>query len=741
MGIAAEGGFKMKVVDSKLAFIVMALLCVACATASSEDGLVLHMRFDQGTINNGVATDVSGQGNDGLVTGDPQVVEGVLGDALVFDGIDDFIEVSLQPSITFEQGDSFSVMAWIKTSVHPSLNDGIVGNYRTTTDQCWTVLANDVAGGVTLFLRDVGRAHTSRLDSPDPINTDTWIHVAGVRDQQTKEAYLYVDGEVVVSMPDETENINSGQSIWIGDHLNRYYDGLMDDVRLYNYALGKTEVLAAMEGSEGYPYALGPDPKDGTLIKSTWVTLSWSPGDSAVSHDVYLGEDYDEVSEATKNSEAFRGNQTDTFYVAGFPGYAYPDGLAPGTTYYWRIDEVNEADPNSPWKGDIWSFSIPPKTAYNPIPADGAQFVEPNDLVLKWTPGFGAKLHTVYFGDSFDNVRDASGGAPAGVTTYEPGPLEREKVYYWRVDEFDAAATYTGDVWSFTTPGAVGNPQPAYDAEDVGMNATLSWTPADSAASHQLYFGADMDAVRNADTSAPEYVGPKALGAETHDPGLLDADTSYYWRVDEVDDQGNISTGPIWIFTTGAYLLVDDFESYTDDDPNNEAIWQTWIDGFGVPDNGAQVGYLMPPYAEQTIVHGGLQSMPLFYTNEGGVTNSEATLTLTSPRDWTVAGVSELSVWFRGASGNAADPLYVAVSNSAGASAIVAQDDPEAAMIRSWTQWRIPLQGFADQGINLTNVDKIAVGVGSKGGVAVGGSGTLYVDDIRLYPPTQETQE
>jgi hypothetical protein len=83
----------------------------------------------------------------------------------------------------------------------------------------------------------------------------------------------------------------------------------------------------------------------------------------------------------------------------------------------------------------------------------------------------------------------------------------------------------------------------------------------------------------------------------------------------------------------------------------------------------------------------------------------------------------------------------VAVSNSAGASAIVAQDDPEAAMIRSWTQWRIPLQGFADQGINLTNVDKIAVGVGSKGGVAVGGSGTLYVDDIRLYPPTQETQE
>jgi hypothetical protein len=226
-----------------------------------------------------------------------------------------------------------------------------------------------------------------------------------------------------------------------------------------------------------------------------------------------------------------------------------------------------------------------------------------------------------------------------------------------------------------------------------------------------------------------------ALDAESYDPGLLDVDTAYYWRVDEVDAQGNVLEGPIWVFTTGAYLLVDDFESYTDDDPNNEAIWQHWIDGFGVPDNGSQVGNLIPPYAEQTIVHGGAQSMPLFYTNEGGVTNSEATLTLTTPRDWTEGGVTELSVWFRGISSNAADPVYVSVSNSAGTPAIVANDDPTAATLSKWAEWRIPLQAISDQGISLGNVDKIAVGVGSNGGVAVGGSGTLYVDDIRLYRP------
>jgi hypothetical protein len=126
--------------------------------------------------------------------------------------------------------------------------------------------------------------------------------------------------------------------------------------------------------------------------------------------------------------------------------------------------------------------------------------------------------------------------------------------------------------------------------------------------------------------------------------------------------------------------------------------------------------------------------MPLSYVNDAGVTNSEATLPLTAPRDWTIAGVGELSIWFRGNSANATDPLYAAISNSAGAPAVVAHDDPDAATRTAWKQWRISLQAFADQGINLTNVDKIAIGLGSKSGMAsAGGSGTMFIDDIRLY--------
>ncbi len=480
------------------------------------------------------------------------------------------------------------------------------------------------------------------------------------------------------------------------------------------------------------PYPRHPDPPDGGILRDVWVNLGWTPGDFASSHDVYFGDHFENVNNGT--GDTFYGNQTSTEFIVGFPGYPYPEGLVSGTTYYWRVVEVNDLHPKSPWRnGPVWSFSVAPKTAYYPSPADGAEFVGPEAVELSWQAGLGGVLHTVYFGDRFNVVNNAAGGIPQGPKTYNPGPLEREKVYYWRVDEFDAVAMHKGDVWTFTTPGAVGNPQPEYEATDVGMNTMLRWTPADSAASHQLYFGTEEASVRNADTGAPEYKGSNALGAEIYDPGLLEADTPYYWRVDEVDAQGNTSTGPLWSFTTGAFLLIDDFESYTDDDTAGQAIWQTWIDGFGVADNGAQVGNLMPPYAEQTIVHGGAQSMPLLYTNEAGVTNSEASLTLSAPRDWTQASVAELSLWFRGSSGNAAEPLYVAVSNSAGAPAVVAYEDAGAAQMGRWTPWNIALQAFADQGINLANVDKIAIGLGSKAGVASSvGSGTMYIDDIRL---------
>ena len=716
-----------------------------------------------------------------------------------------------------------------------------------------------------------------------------------------------------------------------------------------------------IESSKPLVEATKPDPEDGSILADTWVSLSWRPGELAVSHDVYLGDNFDDVNDGTET--AFQGNQTDSFFVAGFPGFPYPDGLVPGTTYYWRIDEVNDAEPNSPWGGDVWSFSIPTNKAHDPSPADGARFVMA-DVELSWTAGFGAKLHAVYFGDDLGDVNSAEGGPPRAITTSMPaGPLEPEKTYYWRVDELNPPVTHKGDVWSFSTvpdlpiadpnllcwwkfdedaggtaldhsghgqhgalegdtqwvDGMVGgalefdgtgdrvvddtaasylndldaitvcmwiksdlvgtnkgfingedpdagdnfvtmrydvagangggtnvlkmavtstegeqqlessnsaqttdwqhvamawasgqqlafyidgrlnaptdnypattgtttgctkliigagsndagggwdgliddvriydkvltaeeitevmrgepdlawNPSPANrSTPDIKQATPLGWSPGDRAAQHHVYFGTDKDAVDNADASDTSgiYRGRQNPASYVPTEGVEWGGGPYYWRVDEFNTDGTIAKGRIWSFTVADFLLVDDFEAYTDNDAEGEAIWQHWLDGYGVATNGSQSSYPLPPYAEKTIVQGGRQSLPLQYDNTAGAVNSEVELKLTSPRDWTEQGITELSLWFRGDPGNATEPLYVAISNATGAPAVVPRSDPGAANIDTWTEWVIPLQAFADKGINLANVDKIAIGLGTTGGAAAGGSGVMYIDSIGLF--------
>jgi len=491
------------------------------------------------------------------------------------------------------------------------------------------------------------------------------------------------------------------------------------------------EYVAGIEpGASPKVKATAPEPADGAIHPDTWVNLSWKPGIHAITHDVYFGDNLEDVNNGAEGT--FVGNQAGTFIIAGFPGYPYPDGLVPGATYYWRIDEVNDADPNSPWKGDLWSFGIPPKTAYFPNPADSAESVNPN-AELSWTEGFGSILHTVYFGDNFDDVNNATGGLPQGTMTYNPGTLKMAKTYYWRVDEFDVVETHKGGVWSFTTEGAVESLDPVNGAVDVTQTPILTWSPGVNGTSHEVYFGTDKEAVKNADTGSPEYKGSGNLGSESYDPGQLEWGTTYYWRIDEASNVHADSpwTGPLWSFTTANFLIVDDFESYNDLDevePGSNRIYIAWTDGYDNPAiNGSIVGHTDPPFAEQTIVHGGSQSMPLAYDNAVG--KSEATMTLTSNRDWTVNGINTLTIWFRGNTANAAEPMYVALNGNA----VVTHDNPDAAQIASWTAWNIELTRFADQGVNLANVNTITIGFGNKNNPVAGGSGMVFFDDIRLY--------
>ncbi|MEJ2703551.1 MAG: LamG domain-containing protein [Sedimentisphaerales bacterium] len=706
--------------SKQLTCFIIFLLGLSVCISPAQARLIHHWKLDENTDAGATVAVDSVGGLNGDIEGATSA-PGRLGGALSFDGADDVVTVD--GFIPPEQG---TVAFWINPAMAKS-KERILG----------------AGGDYEVWLRSNGELKNELFDGGSTtvgtgagaLNANEWNHVATTYDAATTGVEIYLDGELRASGLANAPSTPTDTTLLFGHRggaaAGEHYGGLLDDVRIYDNILSATEVGTL--ASPPRMIARDPIPADGAMYEDTWVSLSWTPGDFAVSHDVYVGDDFHDVNDATNESKTFRGNQTATFYTAGFPGYAYPDGLVAGTTYYWRIDEVNDSEPNSPWKGGVWSFSIPPKTAYDPDPADGAEFVGPEDVTFTWTPGFGAKIHMIYLGDNYDDVNSATEGAQVGAASYSPGPLESEKVYYWRVDESDGISTYKGDVWAFTTPGAAGNPRPANGAVDVVHSVVLAWTPADTANSHEIYFGTDREAVKNATSASPEYKGTKALGSESYDPGTLDWDATYYWRVDAVYNAGPVK-GLVWSFTTADFVVVDDFESYTDDDTTGQAIWQTWIDGFGLDDNGAQAGYLLPPYCERTIVHGGTQSLPLLYNNEGDVTNSEATLPLSTNRDWTTGGAGELSLWFRGDSANAAEPLYVALANSAGSPAVVAQDDADAAQARSWTRWVIPLQAFADKGIDLTNVDKITIGLGTKAGVAgPGGSGAIYIDDIRLY--------
>ena len=287
------------------------------------------------------------------------------------------------------------------------------------------------------------------------------------------------------------------------------------------------------------------------------------------------------------------------------------------------------------------------------------------------------------------------------------------------------------------------SPDPHNGAVEVIQPLILRWVAGVSAMHHDIYFGEDEEAVANATTlSLGIYRGQRPAEITTYDPGPLEWDKTYYWRIDEINeaDPNSLWKGDVWSFTTADFILIDDFEDYNDYPPDE--IFSTWIDGYNVPENGAIVCYCdmacwWCSRCNPKPVHGGAQSMDIRYDNSGPAYYSEATKTLVYPRDWTEEGVGVLSLWLYGDPNNDAERMYVALNGNA----VVYHDNPDAALIDTWTEWKIDLQEFAAKGVNLANVNTISIGFGDKNNIKAGGSGLVFFDDIRLYRPAPSEPE
>ena len=337
--------------------------------------------------------------------------------------------------------------------------------------------------------------------------------------------------------------------------------------------------------------ATNPNPVDNAVNVSVDADLSWSAGSGAISHNVYFGTNLNDVTNTVrlagdvngdgvvdwndvqilgqqwltdpfgldpsgdldgnnntdvidfsvvaadwrKQSDAiFKSNQTETTFD--------PGTLINEMTYYWRVDEVNA---NGTVTGAVWSFTVLtaslPGQASEPSPADSAIDVDVN-ADLSWTGDPDATSHDVYFGTNpTPSAGELLGNQPGA--TFDPGTMAYNTTYYWRIDEVNDNGTTTGVVWNFTTialslPSAASNPSPADSATNVSAYAELSWTAGVDAASRDVYFG--IVSPGSSQGNQP---------ATTFDPGTMADNTTYYWRIDEVNATGT-TTGTVWSFTT-----------------------------------------------------------------------------------------------------------------------------------------------------------------------------------------------
>jgi hypothetical protein len=402
-----------------------------------------------------------------------------------------------------------------------------------------------------------------------------------------------------------------------------------------------------------------------------------------------------------------------------YRGYAYYGDSGVNTAGFWAIDlatgattrlGVVEVTGDGSW--GVWTVKEVDGFLYVHTTHNGIYVYSMTDATT-----LGA-LHTRYTKESLDALTEAT----------NPN---------WGFDVVDGGARMllsgdVGKVIEIVDSRIADAPHPPDYAVDVSQTSILRWSAAKVAASHDVYFGTDKDAVADANTAADVYMGRQALNQTVLDPGTLEQGKTYFWRIDEVNeaDPGSPWRGRVWTFTTADFIVVDDMESYTDDEGNR--IYQTWVDGY--PDrNGATVGNLEGPFVEYAIVHGGRQSMPLNYDNTRQPFYSEAELDFSPAQNWTVNGGGMLVLFVRGNEANGGEALYVAVEDSAGKKAMATHPDAALATKTVWTEWKIPLSSFA--GVSSARVKKLYLGLGDRTNPKAGGSGRIYIDDIRIEKP------
>ena len=402
-------------------------------------------KFDEGE--GLIARDSSGNNLDGSLQGNAEWVEGHVGSGAL-SLLGGCVLVSDSPAL---RPSRLTVTAWVKLS-SPQVRFARLLEKGYDNHETYNFQGGGY--GMSFIMLDTGGDnHGTALSSPIP--ADEWAFLAGVYNGSKIKIYLNGCLSGSSSVGSFTPYNSSGEPLCIGGRpttggVDRLMNGMVDDVRIYNHGLSDNDIKEMFAWISGdTSIAALPVPKHQSINISPYTTLSWFPGKGATSHDVYLGTDFDDVNDATTGSDEFMGN-------VDVNSYDPPGLLELGQTYYWRVDELSDGETS---KGTVWQFTVDDGKASNPNPPDGLANT-PVDANLGWTAGNYATSHDVYFGTDQTSVADANTVSPEykgnqAETSYDPGTLEENVTYYWRVDEIGDDGTFAkGDVWSFITVGA-----------------------------------------------------------------------------------------------------------------------------------------------------------------------------------------------------------------------------------------------------------------------------------------------
>jgi len=441
--------------------------------------------------------------------------------------------------------------------------------------------------------------------------------------------------------------------------------------------------------------AKDPSPAEGATDVAREVVLGWQAGPFAATHNVFFGTSFDDVNNATVPTAS---GLTDTSFD--------PEGVLEfGKTYYWRVDEVNAPSAPATFKGKTWSFTTEPYAyTVTGVTATASSFtigmgpektVDGSGLaddrhstadVAMWLSGptsklpgwiqyrfdrvyklesmkvwnsnqkvesfigFGAKSTLIEYsadGQTWTtldtvNIPQASGAEGDAGAVIDLGGIEAKFVRLTIQSNWGGFMPQTGlsEVRFSYIPVAARLGSPTNGAEGLSLEPVLNWRPGRDAVSHKVYLSGDRQAVVDGTALVDTTTGV------TYQADGLEYGKTYYWKVDGVAEGSVVRPGQVWSFSTTEFMVVDDFETYTDNEGSR--IYEAWIDGLTTGASGSTVGNLQAPFAEQGIVNSGRQSMPVDYDNSKSPFLSEAEKVFDTPQNWTASGADTLTVWFRG---------------------------------------------------------------------------------------------